>query len=123
MVELLHDAGVPKDVVTLCEGSGQDIIDNPLLDGVFFTGSTKVGHSIYKNLSDYPEKIVALEMGGNNATILEEAGCLKTATNILLQSAFISTGQRCTCTRRLIMNKGKTACEGDRIVTRLVDAL
>ena len=122
MVELLHDAGVPKDVVTLCEGSGQDIIDNPLLDGVFFTGSTKVGHSIYKNLSDYPEKIVALEMGGNNATILEEAGCLKTATNILLQSAFISTGQRCTCTRRLIMNKGKTACEGDRIVTRLVDA-
>ena len=122
MVELLHDAGVPKDVVTLCEGSGQDVIDNPLLDGVFFTGSTKVGHSIYKNLSDYPEKIVALEMGGNNATILEEAGGIKTATNILLQSAFISTGQRCTCTRRLIMNKGKTACEGDRIVARLVDA-
>lgn len=122
MVELLHDAGIPKDVVTLCEGSGQDIIDNPLLDGVFFTGSTKVGHSIYKNLSDYPEKIVALEMGGNNATILEEAGGLRTATNILVQSAFISTGQRCTCTRRLIMNKGKTACEGDRIIRTLIDA-
>ena len=57
MVELLHDAGVPKDVVTLCEGSGQDVIDNPLLDGVFFTGSTKVGHSIYKNLSDYPRRL------------------------------------------------------------------
>ena len=122
MVELLHDAGVPKDVVTLCEGSGADIIDNKLLDGVFFTGSTKVGHSIYKALSDYPEKIVALEMGGNNATILEEAGGLRTATNILIQSAFISTGQRCTCTRRLIMNKGKTACEGDRILRTLIDA-
>ena len=122
MVELLHQAGVPKDVVILCEGNGKDIIDNPLLDGVFFTGSTKVGHGIYKQLSDYPEKIVALEMGGNNATILEDAGGIRTATNILVQSAFISTGQRCTCTRRLIMNKGKTACEGDRILRSLVDA-
>ena len=122
MVELLHQAGIPKDVVILCEGNGADVIDNSLLDGVFFTGSTKVGHSIYKALSDYPEKIVALEMGGNNATIVEEAGGLNTATNILLQSAFISTGQRCTCTRRLIVNKGLTACEGDRIIRNLVDA-
>ena len=122
MVELLHQAGVPEDVVILCEGSGETITQNPLLDGVFFTGSTKVGHSIYKSLSDYPEKLVALEMGGNNATIVEEAGGINTATNILLQSAFISTGQRCTCTRRLIVNKGLTACEGDRIVRNLIDA-
>ena len=122
MVELLHQAGVPKDVVTLCEGSGATIIENPLLDGVFFTGSTKVGHSIYKTLSDYPEKIVALEMGGNNATIVEDGGGINTVTNLLLQSAFISTGQRCTCTRRLIVNKGKTACEGDRIIRGLIDA-
>jgi succinylglutamic semialdehyde dehydrogenase len=122
MVELLHQAGVPEDVVILCEGSGETITKNPLLDGVFFTGSTKVGHGIYKSLSDYPEKLVALEMGGNNATIVEEAGGINTATNILLQSAFISTGQRCTCTRRLIVNKGKTACEGDRIVRNLIDA-
>ena len=122
MVEFLHVAGVPKDVVILCEGSGQTIVENPLVDGVFFTGSTKVGHSIYKTLSDYPEKIVALEMGGNNATIVEDAGGIKTATNILLQSAFISTGQRCTCTRRLIVNKGKTACEGDRIIRGLINA-
>ena len=122
IVELLHVAGVPKDVVILCEGSGQTIVENPLVDGVFFTGSTKVGHTIYKTLSDYPEKIVSLEMGGNNATIVEEAGGINTATNILLQSAFISTGQRCTCTRRLIVNKGKTACEGDRIIRGLIDA-
>lgn len=122
IVEFLHVAGVPKDVVILCEGSGQTIVENPLVDGVFFTGSTKVGHTIYKTLSDYPEKIVALEMGGNNATIVEDAGGIKTATNILLQSAFISTGQRCTCTRRLIVNKGKTACEGDRIIRGLIDA-
>tara|TARA_B110000495_G_scaffold203169_1_gene225756 strand:+ start:141 stop:1511 length:1371 start_codon:yes stop_codon:yes gene_type:complete len=122
IVEFLHHAGVPSDVIILCEGSGQDVVDNPLLDGVFFTGSTKVGHSIYKTLSDFPEKIVALEMGGNNATIVEEAGGIKTATNILVQSAFISTGQRCTCTRRLIVNKGKTACEGDRIIRNLIDA-
>ena len=122
MIRLLHQAGVPKDVVILCEGNGADVIENPLLDGVFFTGSTKVGHSIYKALSDYPEKIVALEMGGNNATIVEEAGGINTATNILVQSAFISTGQRCTCTRRLIVNKGKTACEGDRIIRNLIDA-
>ncbi len=122
IVQFLHVAGVPKDVITLCEGSGQDVVENPLLDGVFFTGSTKVGHSIYKSLSDYPEKIVALEMGGNNATIVEDAGGIKTATNTLLQSAFISTGQRCTCTRRLIVNKGKTACEGDRIIRGLIDA-
>ena len=122
IVQFLHLAGAPKDVVILCEGSGQDVVENPLLDGVFFTGSTKVGHSIYKSLSDCPEKIVALEMGGNNATIVEDAGGIKTATNILLQSAFISTGQRCTCTRRLIVNKGKTACEGDRIIRNLVEA-
>ena len=122
IVDFLHLAGVPNDVIILCEGSGQDVIDNPLLDGVFFTGSTKVGHAIYKTLSDSPEKLVALEMGGNNATIVEDAGGIKTATNILLQSAFISTGQRCTCTRRLIVNKGKSACEGDRIIRNLADA-
>jgi|TARA_B110000495_G_C22992256_1_gene584511 succinylglutamic semialdehyde dehydrogenase len=122
IVQYLHDAGVPTDVVTLCEGHGHEVVEHPLLDGVFFTGSTKVGHGIYKRLSDYPEKIVALEMGGNNATIIEEASGINSTVNILLQSAFISTGQRCTCTRRLIVNKGLTACEGDRIIRNLVDA-
>tara|TARA_B110000444_G_C18841216_1_gene599072 strand:- start:864 stop:2234 length:1371 start_codon:yes stop_codon:yes gene_type:complete len=122
IVSFLQLAGIPKDVVTLCTGHGHEVVEHPLLDGVFFTGSTKVGHGIYKRLSDYPEKIVALEMGGNNATIVEESGGINTAINILLQSAFISTGQRCTCTRRLIVNKGLTACEGDRIIRNLVDA-
>jgi succinylglutamic semialdehyde dehydrogenase len=121
MVELLHQAGIPKDVVILCEGSGQNIIEHPLLNGVFFTGSTKVGHSIYKNLSDYPEKIVALEMGGNNATILEDAFSMDISVNILAQSAFISTGQRCTCTRRFIVNRGQTGNEGDRVIRKLID--
>ena len=118
MVELLHQAGVPEDVIILCEGKGQYITEAEGLDGVFFTGSTKVGHTIYKTLAHAPEKIVALEMGGNNATVVHKTNDLDTTVYILIQSAFISTGQRCTCTKRLIIPKGK---EGDRIIKRLVE--
>jgi succinylglutamic semialdehyde dehydrogenase len=118
IVEFLHIAGVPHDVVILCEGKGQHITEAEGLDGVFFTGSTKTGHTIYKTLADTPEKVVALEMGGNNATIAHKTNDLDTTIYILIQSAFISTGQRCTCTKRLILPEGD---EGDRIIKRLIE--
>lgn len=62
--------------------------------------------------------ILALEMGGNNALIVEDPADIDAAVNITLQSAFISAGQRCTCARRLLVRRGP---QGDRFLARLTE--
>ncbi len=61
-----------------------------------------------------PEKMLALEMGGNNALIVADAADIDAALHVIIQSAFISAGQRCTCARRLIARgeQGMRCCSG-----------
>ncbi len=106
IVELWDEARIPKGVINLIQGdaeTGKLLAAHDDLNGVLFTGSVKAGLSIRRQLLDTPNKILALEMGGNNPIIVHECQNLKAAAHITILSAYISSGQRCTCARRLIL--------------------
>ena len=118
-----HAIGLPPGVIQLLQGGrsvGEALVNHPGIDGVFFTGSSHVGKSMRRALADHPEKILALEMGGNNPLIVHEIGNIPAAVYNIIQSAFITAGQRCTCARRLIVPVGS---EGDAFLNALVTAI
>jgi succinylglutamic semialdehyde dehydrogenase len=73
------------------------------IDGVLFTGSAANGIAINRRLAARPDRMVALEMGGNNAMVVWDTPKLTDAAAIVVQSAFATSGQRCTAARRLIV--------------------
>ena len=108
IVRLWHQSGLPSGVLNLVQGkssTGIALANHKLINGVFFTGSSKTGKLIHKNYGGNPSKILALELGGNNPLLVFEAGDKEAAVNIIINSAFNSAGQRCTCARRLILPK------------------
>ena len=114
MVALLREAGVPEGTVEILQG-GRDTGAELLacaVDGVLFTGSAAGGRAIRHAFVDRPEAILALELGGNNPLIAWD-GDIDAISEIVVQSAFITTGQRCSCARRLIVPAGDV---GNRIV-------
>ncbi len=120
MVHLMHEAGIPNEVVQLVQGEreiGEALSKHAQIDGLLFTGSTHVGTLLNKQLAPHPDKILALEMGGNNPLIVWNAESAKAAAYHTVLSAFISTGQRCTCARRLILPLGD---EGDAVLEALI---
>jgi succinylglutamic semialdehyde dehydrogenase len=90
------------------------------VDGVLFTGGVKAGKAIHQALADQPNKIVALELGGNNPLIVWDVDDAEAAAHLIVQSAYVSAGQRCSCARRLIVREGP---EGDRVVEALTDLI
>ncbi|MFT7337513.1 MAG: succinylglutamic semialdehyde dehydrogenase [Marinobacter maritimus] len=119
-VKLWEKAGLPDGVINLVQGgadTGKSLAGHPMIDGLFFTGSSTVGHMLHRQLGGQPEKILALEMGGNNPLIVQDVADVDGAVHHALQSAFLSAGQRCTCARRLLVPKGK---KGDEFLDRLV---
>ncbi|MGN6689553.1 MAG: succinylglutamate-semialdehyde dehydrogenase [Sphingopyxis sp.] len=106
LVELFHSAGVPQDVLRLVIGgpdTGKALAGHPGLDGLLFTGSARTGIAINRQFADQPGKIVALEMGGNNPIVVWDTADIATAAILVVQSAFLSAGQRCSNARRLIV--------------------
>lgn len=106
MTELWIEAGLPAGVLNLVQGgrdTGQALAEHPQIDGLFFTGSAKTGQSLSKQFAGHPEKILALEMGGNNPLIVTQVSNLKAAAYAAVMSSFLTSGQRCTCARRLIV--------------------
>lgn len=104
------DSGLPSGVLNLIQGGptvGKLLAAHPHLNGIFFTGSWPVGQSLLKQFAGTPEKILALEMGGNNPLIFHEAKNIEAAAYLTLQSAYLTSGQRCTCARRLIVVQGE----------------
>ncbi|HGS6999704.1 TPA: aldehyde dehydrogenase family protein, partial [Klebsiella pneumoniae] len=75
------------------------------------------GFQLHRQLAGQPEKILALEMGGNNPLIVDEPQDIDAAVHLTIQSAFITAGQRCTCARRLLVKRGEA---GDAFLARLV---
>ncbi|EPV5066397.1 succinylglutamate-semialdehyde dehydrogenase [Klebsiella pneumoniae] len=119
-IKLWQQAGLPEGVLNLVQGgrdTGEALAASPAIDGLLFTGSAGTGYQLHRQLAGQPEKILALEMGGNNALIIDEVTDLDAAVNLTIQSAFISAGQRCTCARRLLVRRGAT---GDAFLQRLV---
>lgn len=120
-VKLWQEAGLPAGVLNLVQGgrsTGEALAQSHEIDGLLFTGSANTGYHLHKQLAGAPEKILALEMGGNNALIIDEITDIDAVVNLTVQSAFISAGQRCTCARRLIIKNGAV---GDAFIQRLVE--
>ena len=119
MMMLWDKAGLPAGVINMIHG-GKDIVQglckHSINNGLLFTGSYKVGKQINKIMADYPEKILALELGGNNPLVVWSTKKLNAAADIIFESAFISSGQRCTCARRLILPNNKN---GKKILAKL----
>ena len=106
MVRCWEAAGLPKGVVNLLQGGGETgrlLTKAPGIDGLLFTGSSRTGHAIHKAFAGQPQKMLALEMGGNNPLVVDEVADIEAAVYTVIQSAFISGGQRCTCARRLLL--------------------
>ncbi|MFW8591717.1 succinylglutamate-semialdehyde dehydrogenase [Glaciecola sp. 2405UD65-10] len=121
-VQLWEKAGVPKGVLNLVQGqveTGKAVASNPEIDGLFFTGSSTTGKLLHEQYSGQPGKILALEMGGNNSLIVTKVEDTLAAVHDIIQSAFISAGQRCTCARKLFVPKG---AQGDALINKLVSA-
>jgi len=114
------EAGLPAGVLNLVQGAretGVALAGNPGIDGLFFTGSSRTGNLLHNQFAGRPEKILALEMGGNNPLIVDQVADVDAAVYTIVQSAFISAGQRCTCARRLLVPQGAW---GDALLARLV---
>jgi succinylglutamic semialdehyde dehydrogenase len=122
MIACWEQAGLPAGVVNLIQGArdtGEALVNAEDINGVLFTGSSKTGHAIHKSLAGQPDKMLALEMGGNNALIIDQVADESAAVYTIIQSAFISAGQRCTCARRLIVVK---SVANKSLVKRLIEA-
>ena len=114
------EAGLPAGVLNLLQGgreTGAALAAHPGIDGLFFTGSSRTGNLLHAQFGGHPETILALEMGGNNALIVDQLVDIDAAVYCIIQSAFLSAGQRCTCARRLLVPEGEW---GDGLLARLV---
>lgn len=106
MVRCWQAAGLPSGVLNLVQGermTGEALAAHQQLDGLFFTGSSRTGAILHQQFAGMSDKILALEMGGNNPLIVRPVENIDAAIHDVLQSAFITSGQRCTCARRLIV--------------------
>ena len=118
-----QEAGLPDGVINLVQGAaatGQALSAHPGIDGLLFTGSAKVGGILHRQLAGQSDKILALEMGGNNPLVVKDVPDQDAAVLTILQSAYLSGGQRCTCARRLIVPEGQV---GDHLLDALSDAI
>jgi succinylglutamic semialdehyde dehydrogenase len=116
MADCWQEAGLPGGCLNLLQGdrsAAEYILERPEVAGVFFTGSATTGIAIHQRFATRPEVILALEMGGNNPMVVLETNDAIAAARTVAVSAFISAGQRCTCTRRLIVL-------GDEILPELI---
>ena len=115
MVEAFEAADLPSGVINLVQGgkeSGAALLDQEI-DGLLFTGSAQAGAVFRRRFADRPDVILALELGGNNALVVWDVADAEAAAAHIVQSAFVTTGQRCSCARRLIVPAGVA---GDAIV-------
>ncbi|MGL5285779.1 MAG: succinylglutamate-semialdehyde dehydrogenase, partial [Aeromonas sp.] len=113
------EAGLPAGVINLVQGeveTGKALAGHPGIDGLFFTGSSRTGHLLHEQFAGQPGKILALEMGGNNPLIVKDVSDIDGAVHAIIQSAFVTSGQRCTCSRRLFIERGSV---GDALLERL----
>jgi succinylglutamic semialdehyde dehydrogenase len=125
LVQCYHEAGIPEGVVRCLIGGpdeGKALAAEPGIDGLLFTGSARVGLALHRQFAETPQKILALELGGNNPMVVWNAKDIDAAAAIAVQSAFLSAGQRCTAARRLIVEDGKEEGLVDAI-TRLIDRM
>jgi succinylglutamic semialdehyde dehydrogenase len=123
MVHLWQKAELPDGVLNLLQGgkdTGAMLASHPTINGLYFTGSAATGCYLHQQFGGQPEKILALEMGGNNPLLVTETNNLTAAVFNTIQSAYITSGQRCTCARRLLVPEG---AKGDLFLQLLTESV
>jgi RHH-type proline utilization regulon transcriptional repressor/proline dehydrogenase/delta 1-pyrroline-5-carboxylate dehydrogenase len=124
-VDLMHEAGIPKDVVQLAPGSGRvvggTLTAHPLLAGVVFTGSTETARMINRTLAERDGPIIPFvaETGGQNAMIVDSSALPEQVTRDVISSAFQSAGQRCSALRVLFVQEDVA----DHMITMIAGAM
>ncbi len=106
LAQCFNKAGISAAVVQVLIGGpteGAALAVHDGIDGVLFSGSAHAGIAINRKLAARPDKIVALEMGGNNPIVVWDTPKISDAAVLVIQSAFTTAGQRCTAARRLIV--------------------
>ena len=105
MVKCWEAAGLPTGVLNLVQGEKESgiALSHAPVHGILFTGSAATGKILHKQLAGRPEILLALELGGNNPLVVAEVADVAGAAYETIQSAYLTSGQRCTCARRLIV--------------------
>lgn len=119
LIQCFAEAGLPDGLLNMVQG-GRDTgaaLLNSDINGLLFTGSAQTGLFFHKHFAGRPDIILALEMGGNNPLIVWDPADIDAAADIAAQSAFLTTGQRCSCARRVILPRGAW---GDQVVEAIV---
>ena len=122
LADIIARKGVPPGVFNLVMGRGsivgEALVTSPDIDAISFTGSVSTGRSIARKAIETMKKI-QLEMGGKNPQVVLDDANLDVAVGLSIQSAYFSTGQRCTASSRLIVTEGIH----DRFVERMVERM
>lgn len=108
LAELFQKAQFPPGVFNLVQGDGEvgrRLVGESLIDGILFTGSYDVGLKIKQETLTHYWKILALEMGGKNVSVIWKDADLEKAIYDSIQGAYLSAGQRCSCTSRIVLHK------------------
>ncbi len=121
LAKLLAEAGLPAGVLNVVTGDGRpfaaELAANPAVQGVSFTGSTAVGRSIYQALA--PRMVRAqMEMGGKNPTIVLADADLDLAATLVARAGFGLTGQACTATSRVIVERPVLAAFTEKLIAQ-----
>ncbi len=126
LVDAFNKSGLPNGVVNILQGGpsvGKQLTANEDLDGVLFTGSAQTGIALNRQFADRPDKLLALEMGGNNPIIVWDTDDVHSAAVLVVQSAYLTAGQRCSAASRLIVKDelyDRVVKEVKRIADRLI---
>lgn len=115
------DAGIPRGVYNFVTGPGStvgaELLENPGVDGLVFTGSKEVGMQVYHNFAkDYPKPVIT-EMGGKNPVIVAASADLDQAAEGVMRAAFGFGGQKCSACARVYVDQRVK----EKFLTRLVD--
>ena len=120
-------AELPTGVLNVVHGgadTGRALAAHDGIDGLLFTGSATTGAALARQFAETPHRILALEMGGNNPLVVWDVADerLDAAAALIVQSAYLSAGQRCTGARRLIVADAAAGPLLDRVI-RLIDRI
>lgn len=120
VVEVFLEAGMPREAIALVHGGpavGEQLVSNPMIVGISFTGSTKVGSSIHAAAATRLAK-TQLEMGGKNPQVILGDADLDLAVDSCVTSSLDVSGQRCTCVSRVVVEKSVADAFTERLVER-----
>lgn len=110
MFECLHLAGFPKGVINLFQGDGAltaQLVSAPQIKAIHFTGSKEVGSKIAQSVATDFSKLLALELGGKNASLIHHDANFEHAIAECLNACFLTSGQRCTSTSLILIHESK----------------